>query len=280
MKTYFIKPVHIEKYAEYLRERERTEGTIQKYIRDVSALYCTLENGAVTKEQILAWKGHIAARYAPGTVNGMLIAVNGFLEFCGWRDLKVRCLKVQRSLFCRQERELSKSEYLRLCRAAREQKNERLFLILQTIGATGIRVSELPFITVEALKSGRGTVLGKGKLRTVLLPEKLCRILLAYCRRQKKTAGPVFTTRSGKPVDRSNIFRDMKALCGQADVSPEKVFPHNLRHLFARTYYAAEKDLSRLADILGHASVETTRIYTIESGAVHTRQLNQMSLLL
>ena len=280
MKTYHIKAAHIKKYINYLKAQERTEATIEKYNRDITALRAFLQGGFFTKTQILKWKEQLIAAYAPATVNGMLASVNGFFSFCGWPELKLKGLKIQRNLFCRQEKELTKQESLRLCAAAKSMKNERLLLILQTICATGIRISELQYITAEALLCGRAVVHGKGKLRTVLLPQKLCCVLRRYCKRQKKTAGAIFTTRSGKPVDRSNIWRDMKALCQSAGVSPQKVFPHNLRHLFARTFYTNEKDLSRLADILGHSSIETTRIYTVESGAVHVRQLDRMRLLL
>lgn len=280
MRSYQMKETKIKSYIRYLKEQERADTTIRKYIRDIVVLFDFLGDGILTKPRLLEWKNHLTAVYAPATVNGMLASVNGFLGYCGLHQMKVKGLKIQRDLFCRQEKELSRQEYLRLCKTAKEQNNERLLLILQTICATGIRVSELRFITVEALRKGRAPVRGKGKLRTVLLPRKLCRILMQYCRRQRKTAGPVFTTRSGKPVDRSNIWRDMKALCEKSNVSPEKVFPHNLRHLFARTYYTLEKDLSRLADILGHSNVETTRIYTIEYGDVHARQIERLRLLL
>lgn len=218
--------------------------------------------------------------YAAASVNAMLAAVNGFLSFCGWSDCRVKPLKIQRELFCREEQELSREEYLRLVRAAVQSGNERLSLVLQTICSTGIRVSELLFITAEAVRSGRAVVRCKGKTRYILLPERLRRALSAYLAKQKRAAGPVFITRTGKPLDRSNIWRDMKALCKRAGVKAGKVFPHNLRHLFARTFYSLEKDLSRLADILGHTNVSTTRIYTVESGAAHRRQMERMGLVI
>ncbi len=210
----------------------------------------------------------------------MLAAVNGFLSFMGWRELIVKPLKIQRSFFYDEKRELTRAEYTRLVNAARKRGNQRLFLILQTICATGIRVSELQMITADAVQTGRAEIVNKGKRRIIFLPVKLCKILQKYLRAQKITSGAVFVTRSGRPLDRSNIWREMKALCGAAGVKPGKVFPHNLRHLFARTYYTLEKDLSRLADILGHTSIDTTRIYTAESGFVHAKQLERMDLLI
>ena len=198
----------------------------------------------------------------------------------GWEELRVKPLKIQRSPFCDEERELTRAEYARLVQAAERQENRRLSLVIQTICATGIRVSELKCITADAVRAGRTEVVNKGKRRTVFLPDQLQRLLQKYIKAQKKTVGAVFTTRTGKPLDRSNIWRDMKALCESAGVEPGKVFPHNLRHLFARTYYTLEKDLSRLADILGHSDVNTTRIYTAESGRVHARQMARMGLVL
>ena len=275
-----LTPALIERYAAHLRERERSAATVQKYIRDLEALRVWLDGATLTKEALLEWRTRLTENHAPASVNATLAAVNGFLAFLGWEELKVKPLKIQKSLFLDEKKELTRSEYARLVRAAERGENQRLALVLQTICATGIRVSELRFITAEAVAAGRAEVANKGKRRVVFLPEKLRRLLKNYLRAQKKTAGAVFTTRTGKPLDRSNIWRDMKALCEAAGVSPGKVFPHNLRHLFARTYYAAEKDLSRLADILGHSSVNTTRIYTAESGAVHARQVERLGLVL
>ena len=271
---------HIRRYALYLREQERAPATIQKYLHDLDALLDYLDGAPVTKAALIGWKEELAQRHAPATVNSMIAAVNGFLSFMGWRECAVKLLKIQKSLFCDERRELTRSEYARLVRAAEQEGNLRLSLVLQTICATGIRVSELRFITVEAVRTGRAEIVNKGKRRTVFLPGKLRRLLKKYLQGQKKTAGAVFTTRTGKPLDRSNIWRDMKRLCESAGVEPGKVFPHNLRHLFARTYYSIEKDLSRLADILGHSSVNTTRIYTVESGSVHLRQMERMALVL
>ena len=239
-----------------------------------------LDNFSITKHETLTPILWVPASHAPATVNSILAAVNGFFRFMGWKDIAVKLLKIQKALFCDDRRELTRAEYARLVSAAQKVGNERLSLVMQTICATGIRVSELRFITVEAVTTGRAELCNKGKRRTVFLPGRLRRLLRKYLQKQKKTAGAVFTTRTGRPLDRSNIWRDMKALCESADVEPSKVFPHNLRHLFARTYYSLEKDLSRLADILGHSSVNTTRIYTVESGGVHQRQLERMELII
>lgn len=239
-----------------------------------------LDNFSITKHETLTPILWVPASHAPATVNSILAAVNGFFRFMGWKDIAVKLLKIQKALFCDERRELTRAEYARLVSAAQKVGNERLSLVMQTICATGIRVSELRFITVEAVTTGRAEICNKGKRRTVFLPGRLRRLLRKYLQKQKKTAGAVFTTRTGRPLDRSNIWRDMKALCESADVEPGKVFPLNLRHLFARTYYSLEKDLSRMADILGHSSVNTTRIYTVESGGVHQRQLERMGLII
>ena len=237
-----------------------------------------LDDFGITKHETLTLVLRVPTSHAPATVNSILAAVNGFFRFMGWKDIAVKLLKIQKALFCDERRELTRAEYARLVSAAQKVGNERLSLVMQTICATGTRVSELRFITVEAVTTGRAEICNKGKRRTVFLPGRLRRLLRKYLQKQKKTAGAVFTTRTGRPMDRSNIWRDMTALCESADVEPGKVFPLNLRHLFARTYYSLEKDLSRMADILGHSSVNTTRIYTMESGCVHQRQLERMGL--
>lgn len=285
-KGYTLTAAHIQNYTRYLREQERAPATIQKYVHDLTALLGWLDGASITKVALIAWKEELTAAHAPATVNSMLAAVNGFLSWMGWRECAVKLLKIQKSLFCDESRELTRAEYARLVRAAERKKNQRLSLIIQTICATGIRVSELRFITIGAVAAGWAEIVNKGKRRIVFLPAKLRRLLRDYLRAQKIPAGTetvcraVFVTRTGRPLDRSNIWRDMKRLCESAGVEPSKVFPHNLRHLFARTYYAIERDLSRLADILGHSSVNTTRIYTVESGAIHARQLERMGLVL
>ena len=280
VQTQVITQKLLRQFAAYLRDQEKSCSTIAQYNRGLAALHRFLQGAPVTKHALIAWKEHLMRHYAAASVNAMLAAVNGFLSFCGWSDGRVKPLKIQRELFCREEQELSREEYLRLVRAAVQSGNERLSLVLQTICSTGIRVSELLFITAEAVRGGRAVVRCKGKTRYILLPERLRRALSAYLAKQKRAAGPVFITRTGKPLDRSNIWRDMKALCKRAGVKAGKVFPHNLRHLFARTFYSLEKDLSRLADILGHTNVATTRIYTVESGAAHRRQMERMGLVI
>lgn len=279
-KDYRLSGEDIARYAVCLRERERADHTVEKYVRSLRALGRWLDGRDLTKAALVEWKGALTETYAPASVNSMLASVNSFLAFMGWRELTVRPLKLQRAIFRDEERELTRSEYARLVAAAQREGCERLSLVMQTICATGIRVSELRFITVQAVRSGRAEVSCKGKRRVVFLPEKLRRALRKYLEKQKRTAGAVFVTRTGTPLDRSNIWREMKRLCQRAGVEPGKVFPHNLRHLFARTYYTREKDLSRLADLLGHASVSTTRIYTAESGEVHARQLERLGLVL
>ena len=270
----------IRRYLTYLQEQERSPHTISKYAHDLGTLLAYLDGAQITKTALIEWKEQLAAVLAPASVNSMLVAVNGFLQFCGWPELRVKLLKIQKAVFADEEKELSRAEYERLVNAAKLLENERLALVLQTICATGIRVSELRFITAEAVNLGRAEITNKGKRRTVFLPKKLRKLLAAYLRKQGKTSGPVFTTRSGKPLNRSNIWRDMKSLCAAAGVDPKKVFPHNLRHLFARTFYAIDHDLSRLADILGHSNISTTRIYTAECGIVHAQQMERLQLII
>ena len=274
-----ITPEMIRHFTIHLHEQEKSTSTIALYQRSLAALCKFLGDEPITKSTLIEWKESLIRRYAATSVNTTLAGINAFLNFAGWLDCKVKPLKIQRSLFCCEEKELTREEYLRLVRTAEREGNERLCLVIQTICATGIRVSELQFITVEAAHTGRTVVNCKGKMRTIFLPKKLCRALIGYARRQQRTTGLIFITKTGKPLNRSNIWRDMKALCKGAGVAPGKVFPHNLRHLFARTYYTLEKDLFRLADILGHTNVDTTRIYTIESGIVHARQIEQMRLM-
>ena len=269
----------IERYLSHLREQERSPATIQKYAHDLKALSRWLMGEPATKAALLEWKQRLSESYAPATVNAMLTAVNGCFRFLGWKELPVKLLRLQKNLFLEESRELTRQEYVRLVSTARCRGEQQLSLVIQTLCATGIRVSELRFITVEALRRGRAEVSNKGKRRIVFLPEKLRRLLRSFAKAQKITAGAVFVTRTGQPLNRSNIWRSMKALCGAAGVAAQKVFPHNLRHLFARIFYSMEKDLSRLADILGHSSVNTTRIYTAESGAVHARQMERMGLI-
>lgn len=270
----------IEKYLNHLMEEEKSVATLKKYRHDLNELHNYLQGMLLTKSILIEWKKYLIEKYAPSTVNSMLIAVNGYLRFFSWHDLSMKLLKIQKPLFSDENKELTREEYARLVMTASKRSNARLSLILQTICATGIRVSELKFITIEAVQTGRTEISNKGKRRVIFLPQQLRKLLRKYAQKHGKISGPVFTTRTGKPLDRSNIWRDMKALCTEAKVAPEKVFPHNLRHLFARTFYSLEHDLSRLADILGHSNIVTTRIYTAESGTVHARQMGRLGLVI
>lgn len=269
----------INAYIDHLRTQEHAPATIRQYTRALHACKRHTASRPIDKPLLLEWKTLLTQRYAPATVNTILAALNGYLKHNHRPDLTLKPLKIQRPLFADEHRALSRQEYIRLVRTAERQGKHRLALILQTLAATGIRISELRFITAEAVRTGRAHVNNKGKHRQILLPKKLCTLLKRHLRQEKKTEGPIFTTKNGRPLDRSNIWRAMKALCETARVHPQKVFPHNLRHLFARTHYAAEKDLLRLADLLGHANINTTRIYTIESSAAHQRQLDHMHLV-
>ena len=269
----------ILQYKEYLINEEKSEVTVEKYIRDVQTFHRWLNDRELTKQVVLEYKNELVDSYAPASVNSVIAALNGFFTYNEWYGLKVKSLKLQRALFCKSEKELTKQEYDRLLRAAREKNNERLNLIMQTICSTGIRVSELSYVTVSAVEQGQTQVKLKGKIRVVIFTKELCRILKKYIKEQGITSGTVFVTRSGKPIDRHTIWKSMKKLCEAANVAPEKVFPHNLRHLFARTFYGLQKDIVRLADILGHSNVNTTRVYTIENGEIHRQQMHKLGLV-
>ena len=280
MKGRFITAKAIAEFKGHLILEERSEMTIEKYIRDVKAFSVYTQNTAVTKEIVIAYKKHLQENYAVRSVNSMLASINSLFAFLGWHDLRVKSLKLQQQVFCPEEKELTKAEYARLCRTAERKHNERLNLILQTICGTGIRVSELQYITVEAAKNGEAVVNCKAKTRSVFIVKELKQKLLRYAAEQNIKSGMIFVTRTGKPISRTNIWREMKALCVEANVNPEKVFPHNLRHLFARVFYGIEKDIAKLADILGHSSVDTTRIYIISTGTEHRRRMENMHLIL
>lgn len=267
----------MENFKAYLIQEEKSELTMEKYVRDVARFLEWLGGEALSKEKVLQYKTALTERYAVASVNSILSALNCYFGYLGRHDCRVKILKKQRQIFLVEEKELSRREYTRLVQASRGKP--RLSLLMQTICATGIRVSEHRFITVEAARTGYAQVRMKGKCRVVFLPQKLRRILLQYARERHIQRGSIFITASGKPLNRGNIWAEMKKLCTTAGVSREKVFPHNLRHLFARIYYSLEHDIVRLADILGHASVDTTRIYTMESGKTHQRQLEQMGLV-
>lgn len=281
MEKRMISPASVAAFARRLREDERSPGTIENYLRHVRAFAAWAGGEAVTKELAAQWKDHLAhSGYCPGTVNTMLVALNRFFTFQGWRDCQVRALRVQRRLFREDNRELTREEYERLVEAARSLGRERLELLMETICSTGIRVSEVKYITVEALAQGRAEISLKGKIRTILLPGKLCRKLLKYAKKQKTVSGEVFLTRNGTGLSRKQIWSEMKAICAKAKVAASKVFPHNLRHLFARTFYKVCRDVVKLADVLGHSSIETTRIYLISTGAEHAHTLERVRLLL
>ena len=270
----------IAAFEQYLRTEERATGTIEKYLRDVRAFALWLESREVTRETGTGWREHLLARgYAPVTINSMLAAVNALCRFAGWEDYRVRFLRIQRRMFRDSSRELTRAEYERLLDAAHGLGRERLALLMEAICATGIRVSEVRYITVRAAQQGRAEIALKGKIRTILLPGKLCRKLLKYARKKKIASGEVFLTGSGNSLSRRQIWAEMKWLCKYTGIEPTKVFPHNLRHLFARTFYRSCKDIARLADVLGHSSIETTRIYLVTTGAEYTRQLERLGLI-
>ena len=270
----------IEQFNKHLYNEEKAQATIDKYLHDVKEFQMWLGEKELCKTSVLAYKSYLCNRYAPSSVNAVISSLNSFFHFMQWYDLRVKSLKIQRQIFASSDKELTKAEYERLLMAARQKKNERLYLLMQTICSTGIRVSEVRHITVEAVARAVANINCKGKHRQVFLPKQLCKLLKQYINEQKIKSGAVFVTKNGNPLDRSNIWSDMKKLCRAAEVSENKVFPHNLRHLFARTYYSLQKDVVRLADILGHASVNTTRIYTAETGEIHRKQIQKLGLLL
>lgn len=270
---------HLIDFREYLLQEEKSAVTVEKYLRDVRTFFAYVGSQAITKEVTVAYKKHLEEKeYAICSINSMLASLNSLLEFMGWNDCKVKHLKQQRQTYCSEEKELTKEEYKRLLDAAKGQ--EQLNLIMQTICGTGIRISELKFFTVEALQKGEVTVRCKSKTRTVLVPKALVKTLLGYAKRRGIQGGAVFVTRNGNPMNRSNIWAQMKKLCKAANVNPTKVFPHNLRKLFARTFYSIEKDIAKLADILGHGSIETTRIYIMTTGLEHRQKIERLGLII
>ena len=269
----------VNRFRQELLRRERSAPTIEKYLHDVRTFAVWLDGREVTPEAVLAWKRELVDQFKPGTVNGKLAAVNALFAFAGWPDCQARSLKVQRRAFRDNARELTKEEFYRLVATAERLGKDRLALLFEAIGSTGVRVSEVKYFTVEAARLGRAEIALKGKIRTILLPGKLCRKLLKYARKQKIASGEIFLTRSGKPINRKQIWAEMKALCKQAGVAPGKVFPHNLRHLFAQTFYHQTHDVVKLADVLGHSSLTTTRIYLISTGEEHQRELEKLKLV-
>ena len=269
----------VAKFKKYLTEEEKAKATIEKYVRDIMSFMKWLSGRIVEKSVVLEYKQELVEEYSPASVNSILSSLNNFFVFNEWFSCKVKTLKIQRQIFSRQDKELTKAEYERLLSSAKNKENWRLYLLMQTICSTGIRISELQFVSVEAAKAKKAIINCKGKIRQVILPKQLCKMLLKYAKENNIKSGSIFVTKTGKPLDRSNVWKMLKNLCDAANVSKSKVFPHNFRHLFARTYYSLEKDISRLADILGHSNVNTTRIYTMESGNVHRMQIQKLGLL-
>lgn len=281
MKGRILTSETVQSFKKYLRKEEKSENTIEKYLRDVRVFTEYLGGVEVTKEIVIAYKNKLlSANYAIRSINSILASLNSLFVFLDWTDCKVKSIKLQRQIYCLEEKELTKVEYLRLVNTAKQKGNERLNLILQTICGTGIRVSELQYITAEAVNHGEAVVSLKGKIRSVFIVKELQKKLLRYAVRQKISSGAIFITRTGKPISRTNIWREMKKLCQQAGVNPQKVFPHNLRHLFARVFYGIEKDIAKLADILGHSSINTTRIYIISTGNEHRQRMENMRLII
>lgn len=281
MKGRFLTDKLVAEFSAHLKNEEKSQNTTEKYLRDVRMFAAHFRGTEITKEMVIAYKSKLLAEhYAVRSVNSMLASLNSLFTFLGWSDCKVKSMKLQRQIYRPEEKELTKAEYLRLVNIAKRKGKERLSLILQTICGTGIRVSELEYITVEAAKSGKAVVALKGKTRSVFLVKELQKKLLRYATEQNISSGTIFITRNGKPLSRTNIWREMKGLCQEAGVNPQKVFPHNLRHLFARVFYGIEKDIAKLADILGHSSVNTTRIYIISTGSEHRKRMENMHLIL
>lgn len=264
-------------YEKCLRQEEKSQATLEKYMRDIRHFLAYLEDRTVSKEETIAYKEYLTQNYAPVSVNSMLVAVNGFLRFVGLQKCCVRLMKIQRQIFCREDKELTRQEYKRLVQAAAGTQTS---YVLQTICGTGIRVSELQYITAEAVYQGKAVVNCKNKTRIIFIPGPLQKLLKEYLKKTGLQSGPVFLGKNKKPLDRSYIWRKMKELCKTAEVAPEKVFPHNLRHLFARVFYSIEKDIVRLADLLGHSSINTTRIYTMETGDQHISRMEQVQKIL
>ena len=278
--NYLLTQEQIRAYAHHLHIEEKSCATIEKYLRDVRAFACWLDRREISKELTSEWKAYLVARgYASTSVNAMLSALNSLLEFMGLQACRVKFLKIQRRLFRDANRELTKEDYQRLLNTAHQLGRERLGLLVETIGATGIRVSEIQYITVEAVQRGKAEIALKGKIRTILLPGKLRHKLLKYAKNQKTASGAIFRTKSGKELGRRQIWAELKGLCRYAGVEPGKVFPHNLRHLFATVFYHTCRDIAKLADLLGHSSIETTRIYLVASGAEHQREIDRLGLV-
>lgn len=270
----------LKEFEEYLIQEEREKATIGKYLRDAECFLGWLGNRELSKKLVVLWKEELTEKqYSPITINGKLASINKLLLSLEKPEYRVKYLKIQRRLFRSTERDLTKEEYTRLVETAFSDGKERLALLMESICATGIRVSEVRYLTVETAEAGRAEISLKGKIRTILIPGKLCRKLLKYAKKQKIASGEIFLTRSGKSMSRHQIWAEMKALCAQAKVQASKVFPHNLRHLFARAFYRACRDVVRLAGVLGHSSIETTRIYLITTGIEYRKQMSRLGLI-
>ena len=280
MEEKIITEKNISEFYNFLCDEEKSDNTKEKYMRDVRAFAEYCNGNIISKETVIAYKNHLIEKgYAKRSINSMLCSVNAFLDFSGRRDCKVKLLKMQRDIFCNENKELTQKEYKRLCNTALSGGNKRLYMLLQTLCGTGIRVSELKFVTVEAVKNGEAVVTLKGKTRIVFFVKELRKMLIAFAKENGIKSGQIFVTKTGKPLNRTNIWREMKNLCKKAKVDESKVFPHNLRHLFAKVFYAVKKDIAKLADILGHSSIETTRLYIITSGNEHRRIMENMKLV-
>ncbi len=271
----------VAQFAQMLLKEERSPGTIENYLRHIRAFAQWLNGREVTLEAVTTWKGNLLDKeYSPGSINAMLLALNRFFKFMGWNDCKVKSLRIQRQMFRETTKELTRKEYVQLLSAAQAQGKNRLVLLMEAICCTGIRVSEVQYLTVESVREGKAVISLKGKIRTILIPSKLRKKLLQFAQKQKTISGAIFRTRNGTPISRKQIWAEMKALCKKAGVAASKVFPHNLRHLFARTFYSSCKNVVMLADVLGHSSVETTRIYLISTGIEHEQQLEHLGLII
>ena len=280
MENHILTREQLNLFRQHLKQEDREQSTIEKYLRDLRLFAIWLTGRTVTAEIAADWKNHLRTEgYKSETINSKLSSLNKFFTFMQWPECRMKYLKIQRKTFRSLRRELTKEEYLRLLETANAQGKARLGLLIETICATGIRVSEVKYITMEAIRAGCTDIALKGKIRTILLPRKLCRKLQKYAKKQKITSGEIFLTRSGKGISRRQIWAEMKALCKKAGVAATKVFPHNLRHLFARTFYRACRDVAKLADVLGHSSIETTRIYLISTGIEHARQIERLGLI-
>lgn len=280
MEERILEQAAIARFREHLILEEKSPATVEKYLRDIRAFAVYMRGKVVRKAAVIDYKKLLQKKYAVRSVNSTLASINGLFSFLGWHELRVKTVKLQRQVFSPEEKELTRAEYMRLCRTAEQRGNKRLSLILQTICGTGIRVSELQHITVEAARCGEATVSCKGKTRSVFIVKELKQKLLRYAAGQGIRSGMIFVTRTGRAVSRTNIWREMKSLCREAGVNPEKVFPHNLRHLFARVFYSIEKDIAKLSDVLGHSSINTTRLYIISTGIEHRRRMETMRLIL